>query len=432
MFIYLDFHSFSYAYIYPIIYILSCVTRNHFPSADDLPIEKKFPFLFPFLCSLAETTCGLVLVYIKCYKNCTKELKVQEVTVVSGSTTFKKQELVNKSNEIPKLPFFSDLQLKILIPLSLGNFFICFISFCLGGVPRIKEHNYTYQIGTLSLIWLTFLCNKWLKAPIYTHHYISIGIICTCQIILGFSVAEFNEKPYLLAIDFSLLLSCDLFFSTKHAIEKYLMEKKNMLVYKIIFIEGVLGIIINVIFVFVFWYVPCPFDLPFCKGGPTVNFEQLKSNIFELPGTLFLFYFFSIGVNLFVLLTNQFFSPTHRFVFDTVSSVIQIAISELFIKKKQEKPEEEEKEMSLPWKITTIITYGVIFVGCLIYNEILVLNFCGIGDFTKNRITERASLENEDALNSIINISLTPGKDGRDSSYKESLVSERADSNILI
>lgn len=102
MFIYLDFHSFSYAYIYPIIYILSCVTRNQFPTADDLKIEAKFPFLFPFLCSLAETTCGLVLVYIKCYKNCTKELKMKEVTIVSGSTSFKKKELVNKSNGMPK------------------------------------------------------------------------------------------------------------------------------------------------------------------------------------------------------------------------------------------------------------------------------------------------------------------------------------------
>ena len=424
MFIYLDFHSFSYAYIYPIIYILSCVTRNQFPTADDLKIEDKFPFLFPFLCSLAETTCGLVLVYIKCYKNCTKELKMKEVTIVSGSTSFKKQELVNKANEMPKQS--SDLQLKVLIPLSLGNFFICFISFCLGGVKRINDHNYTYQIGTLSLIWLTFLCHKLLKAPIYTHHFISIGLICTCQIVLGFSVwftvEEFKEEPYLLVLDFSLLLLCDLFFSTKHAIEKYLMEKKDMLVYKIIFIEGVLGIIINVIFVFVLWYVPCPFDLPFCVGGPTVNFEKLKNNLVQLPGTLFLFYLFSIGVNLFVLLTNKFFSPTHRFVFDTVSSIIQIVINELFIEKK---PEEEAKEMSLPWKITTIITYGVIFVGCLIYNEILVLNFCGIGDFTKNRIIERASL---DASENIINISLI-GKDDRDSRNNDSLVSERTDSN---
>ena len=52
------------------------------------------------------------------------------------------------------------------------------------------------------------------------------------------------------------------------------MEKKNMLVYKLIFIEGILGIIINVVFVFVFWYIPCPPELDFCSGGAITNFDK--------------------------------------------------------------------------------------------------------------------------------------------------------------
>lgn len=417
MFIYLDLHSFSSAYIYPIVYVVSCVVRNQFATAEEFPINERFPFLFTFLCSLAETTCGFILLFKKCYKKYNKELKLKEVTVDLGSTTINKKELIDKSKDSPKLPFFNDNNLYILIPLSLGNFFICFVSFCLGGVKRINENNYSYQVGTLSLIWLTFLCHKLINTPIYKHHFISIVLICLCQIILGCGVIKIIKLDEM-ALDFSLLLLCDLFFSTKHAIEKYLMEKKNMLVYKLIFIEGILGIIINVVFVFVFWYIPCPPELEFCSGGAITNFDKLFDNLNKIPFDLFMIYALSIGVNLFVLLTNKFFSPTHRFVFDTVSSILQIvigAMKAMFI------GGTVVSEITLFWKITNIVTYGVIFIGCLIYNEIIVLNFCGIGDFTKNQIIERSIEEQDEAMANILNISLTP-KDDRYSNQTIPLV----------
>ena len=73
MFIYLDLHSFSSAYIYPIVYVVSCVVRNQFATAEEFPINERFPFLFTFLCSLAETTCGFILLFKKCYKKYNKE-----------------------------------------------------------------------------------------------------------------------------------------------------------------------------------------------------------------------------------------------------------------------------------------------------------------------------------------------------------------------
>ena len=416
MFIYLDCHSFSYAYIYPVIYIVSLVARSQFPSGKKLPIDRKFPFIFPFLCSLAETSCGVILLFRKCYKKYTKELREKEIIINSGSTQIKKISLVDKSKEIAKLPFYFDYNLKILIPLSLGNFCITFLCFCMDGVERIQSHNYTYQIGTLSIIWLSFLCHKWLGMPIYRHHYIAIVIICFCQIVLGFYASTFDIPISELLLDFSLLFLCDLFFSTKHVIEKYLMEKRNMLVFKLIFIEGIIGLIINIVFVSVFFFIPCPSQsLVFCAGYTpdskpkfTADIDKLISNLKEFPFSLFMFYLLSIGVDLFVLLTNKFFSPAHRFVFDTISGISQNIIKAIL-----DSNSSKTKTYLIVIKYTT---YGIILIGCLIYTEILVFNFCGIGDFTKNKIIKRSIDEQDEDIVTFYDIGLTPGLDRTNSS----------------
>ena len=51
----------------------------------------------------------------------------------------------------------------------------------------------------------------------------------------------------------------------------------------------------------------------------------------------------------------------------------------------------------------------------MIYNEILVLNFCGIGEFTKSRIINRSIQEQDEALLNFYDVGLTPGQEGKNS-----------------
>ena len=61
----------------------------------------------------------------------------------------------------------------------------------------------------------------------------------------------------------------------------------------------------------------------------------------------------------------------------------------------------------------------------MIYTEILVFNFCGIGDFTKNKIIKRSIDEQDEDIITFYDIGLTPGLDRTNSSAINLVSSEQ-------
>ena len=396
MLFYLDFSSFSLNYIFPVFYIISLIIRDNFPFVLDFKLEDRNPFIFPILCSFSDITCGLILVYQKIYQKCTKEYKIQTYDIfIENDLRVKKSEIITKDQKINKYPTKNYYNIFIIIPLIIGNAIFGIIMFVLNYLDSVQKNIFNHQIGALSIIWISFLSKKMLHSSIYYHHYFAIGLTVILELVLRFLPTYSSVDYGTLAILFSLLLLCDLFISSKHIIEKYLLEKKYMNFAVLIFIEGVVGIITNVIFIFLFSAIPCFFNLSFCKDTSFSNLNQFLSNFKEHALDLFIFYLLSIGVDLFVLLTIKYFTPTHRFIFNLFTSIIQIVIHLI-----------NSYESSVWMVVIKIISYIFILGACLIYNEILVLNFCKLSEYTKKEIIRRGNEENEQNIQAFQKIEL--------------------------
>ena len=85
-------------------------------------------------------------------------------------------------------------------------------------------------------------------------------------------------------------------------------------------------------------------------------------------------------------LTNFYYSPTQRSVSDTLSSLFWWIFSFFIPSKDQKVP---------GFLVGIVIGYIIIFFGSLLYNELIVLHFCGFSKNTKYEVMERGDIESE-------------------------------------
>ena len=97
---------------------------------------------------------------------------------------------------------------------------------------------------------------------------------------------------------------------------------------------------------------------------------------------LFLLILASVGYNLFIVLTNYYFSPSHIIVSDTLSSIITWILTVITNK---------STNFTSHWYyVSKILGFILIFLGSLIYNEIIICHIHKLDENTKKQIIERA------------------------------------------
>ena len=113
---------------------------------------------------------------------------------------------------------------------------------------------------------------------------------------------------------------------------------------------------------------------------------EINETIIELLNGNFMVYFYilliilsNFIINTFFMLTNYYYSPTHRNICDTIETINYLIKSIL--------NENEKKEMIF------------ILFACLMYNKIIICHFCNLDLNTGNQIHMRSKIETK-----IINI----------------------------
>ena len=86
------------------------------------------------------------------------------------------------------------------------------------------------------------------------------------------------------------------------------------------------------------------------------------------------------------MLTKKYLTPTHRSLSDTLTAFVSWIILIIV----PGNTEWARNAMNIPG-------YLLIFVGCLVFSEIIILHFCKLDRDTKEQITKRAAtfVENE-------------------------------------
>ncbi len=246
-----------------------------------------------------------------------------------------------------------------LILLSAVIFFVQSIFFVL--TFGIKTNSWIWNILITSIFYYWFF-----KIKLFKHHYLSIIII----ILIGFIIDLVLKN---LQNDISDNLTLFLFrviretpYSFHDVINKYIMEKKFGSIYEIALSNGIITLILLLIFAVL--------DYNFFGLD---DYEEYFNNF---NGTELLVIFWvmitQLGLYLSLMITNRNYTPCHLFiifVFGQLAYYIDFS------------------------GISIIVLLCLIFIlfMALIFNEIIELNFCGLSDNTKRKISERAEIDSD-------------------------------------
>ena len=120
------------------------------------------------------------------------------------------------------------------------------------------------------------------------------------------------------------------------------------------------------------------------------NFSSLS------PGIYILDLIFSLLFEIGLWLTIYYFTPCHYIIFETFGDFLEIILSHL------EKNQSFNKKYSTEQKYSFFILYPILIFIVLVFNEIIILNFCNLSYNTKIKISEREKVECIESMNNNI------------------------------
>ena len=230
----------------------------------------------------------------------------------------------------------------------------------------------------INIISIFILNNLILHLPIYKHHYLSLAInlifligLIIYDILL---IKEANTYFYVLK---KILIG--FLYSIEDVYSKILLSIDSVSPYTYLLYRGIFRNILSLFYSLVFIFVKIPDEngIKSCVFSRFWKVYENKLNI--LLYILFLFIGYLFNLNIYLIIDK--FSPIHYAVatiFGNFGSLLilifygNIKIGEFFIK---------------------FAIYFILILAALIYNEFIVLNFCG---FQKNTYLFLQKKENED------------------------------------
>ena len=354
-------------------------------SSDEI---HTFVFLYQIIQSICFIIGGL-LYFINAYKSRTRlrndslilESLDIEARITSDDISIDTKKTKGKGSFTYKLKYCRNFVIIILMPL----LFICYNMGIAYGVKHPQLEKRIYFLFFITLINIIIF-----KKQIYSHQKLSLVItaIGIVPIFIAFWV-YLNYQEYEFAYDIFLFIG-SFCYSLYLVFIKYITLNKGMSVFLLLLFQGFLSFIYTII-------IYCIISMS-VKGDMTY-----LSNIFNCNESNFVcishFYFniimyviLNTVLQTLIFLVVYHFSPELFAISDIPSplfSFIALCI--------------EIGETKVIKIILTVLGYLIIFLASLIYNELIVCNFCGFNENTWSAIDKKA---NDEAL----------GKnDGRDS-----------------
>ena len=358
--------------------ILNCVKQfvsNQFP---DHNIEGLIYLLYVVL-FLSQMLCGIFELISKIRQKTTKSKYISQQKVNPERTTLssKKVSLLDSPKKTSRIVYFFLILISFLDLLSsISISIITLLS------PNVED-NVESEIRIIQIVFLCFLCKIFLKYSIHRHHIVSIiiiGIGMSLVCLDTFSNIAISSSTIIEAV---LYLLCYLLYAIQDVIEKHIMEKEYISPFGLLFFEGLFGIIFLFILFCISFYIPAYWYEADTIGQCILEIFSFffAENPFLLL-YLFLFILASVGYNLFIVLTNYYFSPSHIIVSDTLSSIITWILTVITNK---------STNFTSHWYyVSKILGFILIFLGSLIYNEIIICHIHKLDENTKKQIIERA------------------------------------------
>ena len=260
---------------------------------------------------------------------------------------------------------------KLKIFLLITMMVIVYIIFIYNSEIFTKKHE-SFQIRVYYLIFNTILGKYILKEDIVSHQILSLVLV-----IFGFFFISIPTFIKMTREDFFLNFVI-LLFSISYPVYivtfKYTIEKYFISPFLLILLIGVYLLVISLSVI------------SFSSLKNNHNLSQL-SDIFDFSeNNLYFFIAFCIGAiaKVFFCFILLYFSP-NLFILTNIVGTMLIWIYKCFT----------EEIKNKKYLVLEGIGHSIILLSALIYNEIIILNFCGFNKNTKKYINERKQEEEE-------------------------------------
>ena len=257
-----------------------------------------------------------------------------------------------------------------------------FANFVLSEVnpTKVKSKYYGILIIFFQILVLTPLNRIVFKNSIYRHQQLALGMA-----ILGTGLYLFDMFREGGDNGMFFFLSGTVLYCFEIVIEKYLMENKYITIFEILFYEGCTEFCINILLFGISYFFFRKDNSIYLFNIEVQNFSQLMTSFYEnvvlCIVELLVHYIVEAIIVLSMMMTLFYLNPNYSYVSE-IGSIFFIWIRELFkltIK----------NFMNTYWPLS-IVGYFTILLGAFIYNEIIILYFCGLHRNTKKEIKKRA------------------------------------------
>ena len=332
--------------------------------------------IYTFLMFIGEIIGGL---FFYLYQKGYFEKKIQSSMQIES----KQSDFLITNEAVIKIADSDKKKLFLIIITGFFDFFQFFIS--LSFIEKILKSPGTLDIrlGGILIVISSLICRFTLRIPILKHQILSLVIMGICLLII--IISEFFFRKFDIFLDKKkfafvvlLIILTNFALALNNTIEKYLVDIDLISPFKVLFMQGILGLISTIIFSI--------FNEPFSQLQKIYN--NNSSGMFILFIFLLLFYtIFGMFKNIYRMYTIMLFSPMNKHLADFIINPLYIiyyfvARYDFLI------PNEVIKYF---YFFTNLILLIIFDICGLIFNEFLVINCYGLDRNTYNQIVVRAS-----------------------------------------
>ena len=239
----------------------------------------------------------------------------------------------------------------------------------------INDSNNLINIYLYYLFFIPLFSKLILKQEIYKHQYLSLIISIFASILISVPIILLLELNDIIPnINTVIRGVC---YSLGYVLIKYVFNTFFISPYKLCLLLGILYISIDSSFLFIYSLIKY-YDLSYFND--CIDFSKVD-NITKIIICLILFILFKSTYEIFSFIVIFYFSPILYFVTDIIYCLVDWIIKMI------------QNGISIPDDILYLIGYIIILLSSLIYNEIIILNFCGLNKNTKILVEKRQSQE---------------------------------------
>ena len=327
--------------------------------------------------------CLAFIIYIRYIVNNRRIRKLKDNN--NSSLNFASKELSNVSSLLSTDKKVISETAKILWILLMSFFdFVSRVINCYLWIPPDKY----FLNWPFALVVMSISCYFILKMKLYKHHYLSLIIIIVLGLAHNIISKKFNKGNIEIYLNYIITFLTDLVFNVLLlVIYKYLMTKKFVKSFEILFYEGIFESVIGIIILII------------TKKINIINnfFDYYHSLNTKEIIVFILLIICDFGTYLIKIIVVDLFSSFHAFLITNlaqcVSFLIEICTNQNTSGNTNQNTNKNPNQNSLALTIIPMVFIVIALIMFLVYLEIIELNFCGLSDMTKKNIELRAQLD---------------------------------------